>query len=99
MPAPRCSRRRRSSARSQTGQAQIGEVLISIHENEDPIFGIDVVPFLATSFPEAKKLWRGVASRAIEKKLAAQGIMVLFAVPWGAAGHLRQEGHQHRSTT
>ena len=31
-----------------TGQAQIGEVLISIHENEDAVFGIDVVPFLAT---------------------------------------------------
>src|SRR5262249_4751294 len=65
-----------------TGQAQAGEVLISILENEDPIYGIDVVPFLATSFPQAKKLW--TASRpAIEKKLAAQGIVVLFAVPWG----------------
>ena len=68
-----------------TGQAQAGEVLISILENEDPIFGIDVVPFLATSFPEAKKLW--AASRPlIEKKLAAQGIMVLFSVPWGPQG-------------
>ena len=56
MPAPRCSRRRRSSARSPTGQAQIGEVLISIHENEDPIFGVDIVPFLATSYADAKKL-------------------------------------------
>ncbi len=25
-----------------SGQAQMGEVLLSIHENEDPIFGIDV---------------------------------------------------------
>src|SRR5438067_12767659 len=24
----------------QTGQAQIGEVLLSLHENEDPIFGL-----------------------------------------------------------
>jgi len=68
-----------------TGQAQMGEVLISILENEDPIYGIDVVPFLATSFPQAKKLW--AASRpAIEKKLAAQGITVLFGVPWGPQG-------------
>lgn len=68
-----------------TGQAQAGEVLISILENEDPIYGIDVVPFLATSFPQAKKLW--AASRpAIEKKLAAQGITVLFGVPWGPQG-------------
>src|SRR5215212_6240897 len=68
-----------------TGQAQAGEILISILENESPIFGIDVVPFLATSFPEAKKLW--LASKPlIEQKLAAQGIMVLFTVPWGPQG-------------
>ena len=46
-----------------TGQAQIGEVLISIHENEDPIFGIDVVPFLATSFPRGDEALAGVAGR------------------------------------
>src|SRR6187401_2836206 len=68
-----------------TGQAQTGEILISILENEDPIFGIDVVPFLATSFPEAMKLW--IASRPlIEQKLGAQGIQVLFTVPWGPQG-------------
>ena len=68
-----------------TGQAQAGEILISILENESPIFGIDVVPFLATSFPEAKKLW--LASKPlIEQKLAAQGTMVLFTVPWGPQG-------------
>src|SRR5947207_8376924 len=68
-----------------TRQAQAGETLITILENERPIFGIDVVPFLATSFPEAKKLW--LASKPlIEQKLAAQGIMVLFAVPWGPQG-------------
>src|ERR1043165_2092744 len=68
-----------------TGQAQTGEILISILENENPIFGIDVVPFLATSFPESMKLW--IASKpAIEQKLGAQGIQVLFAVPWGPQG-------------
>ena len=68
-----------------TGQAQAGEILISILENESPIYGIDVVPFLATSFPEAKKLW--LASKPlVEQKLAAQGIMVLFTVPWGPQG-------------
>src|SRR5215813_7794350 len=54
-----------------TGQAQIGEVLISLHENEDPLFGIDVVPFLATSYPASKKLWQA-SKPAIEKKLASQ---------------------------
>ena len=69
----------------QTGQAQIGEVLISLHENEDPVFGVDVIPFLATSYPEAKKLW-AASKAAIEKKLASQGLMVLFAVPWAPQG-------------
>src|ERR1700752_265616 len=68
-----------------TGQAQAGEVLISLHENEEPLFGIDVIPFLATSYPASKKLW--LASKAaIEKKLASQGLMLLFAVPWGPQG-------------
>jgi TRAP-type C4-dicarboxylate transport system substrate-binding protein len=69
----------------QTGQAQMGEVLLSLHENEDPMFGLDVVPFLATSFPEAMKLYK-VSKPAIEKKLASQGLMLLFAVPWAPQG-------------
>src|SRR5262245_22657547 len=68
-----------------TGQAQTGEILISILENENAIFGIDVVPFLATSFPQSMKLW--LASKPlIEQKLGAQGMQVLFAVPWGPQG-------------
>jgi TRAP-type C4-dicarboxylate transport system substrate-binding protein len=69
----------------QTGQAQIGEVLISLHENESPIYGVDVVPFLATSFAQAKKLY-AASKPAIEKKLESQGLMLLFAVPWAPQG-------------
>jgi TRAP-type C4-dicarboxylate transport system substrate-binding protein len=67
------------------GQAKLGEVLISFHENEDPVFGIDVVPFLATSFVQAQKLW-AASKPAIERKLATQRLMVLFAVPWPPQG-------------
>jgi TRAP-type C4-dicarboxylate transport system substrate-binding protein len=67
------------------GQAQIGEVLISLHDNEEPIFGIDVVPFLATSYDEARKLW-AASKPLIERKLAAQGLMALFGVPWPPQG-------------
>jgi len=69
----------------QTGQAQAGEVLMSLHENEDPLYGLDVVPFLATSFDQSKKLW-DAQRPAIEKKLASQGLMLLFAVPWPPQG-------------
>jgi TRAP-type C4-dicarboxylate transport system substrate-binding protein len=75
----------------QTGQAQIGEVLLSIHENEDALYGLDVVPFLATSFADSRKLWE-VSRPAIEAKLAAQGLMVLMGVPWGPQGiYAKQE--------
>ena len=69
----------------QTGQAQMGEVLISLHENEDPIFGIDVIPFLATSYADAKKLY-AASKPAVEKKLDSQGLKLLFAVPWAPQG-------------
>lgn len=69
----------------QTGQAQMGEVLMSLHENEDPIFGIDVVPFLATSFADSMKLYKA-SKPAIEKKLDSQGLKLLFMVPWAPQG-------------
>lgn len=68
-----------------TGQAQLGEVLISIHENEDPIFGLDTIPFLASSYADAKKLY-DARKAAIAAKLDSQGIMLLYAVPWGPQG-------------
>jgi TRAP-type C4-dicarboxylate transport system substrate-binding protein len=69
----------------QTGQAQMGEILMSLHENEDPLYGVDVVPFLATSFDQARKLWE--AQRPVlEKKLSGQGLMLLYAVAWPPQG-------------
>jgi TRAP-type C4-dicarboxylate transport system substrate-binding protein len=68
-----------------TGQAQMGEILISIHENEDPVFGLDTIPFLTSSFADAKKLWLA-QKPAISKKLDGQGLVVLYAAPWPAQG-------------
>lgn len=65
----------------QTGQTQAGEFILSGAANENVIFGIDSIPFLATSYDEAMKLYRA-AKPATEKILAAQGIKVLFSVPW-----------------
>ncbi|MBY0530341.1 MAG: TRAP transporter substrate-binding protein [Xanthobacteraceae bacterium] len=69
----------------QTGQAEIGEVLVSLLENEDPVFGADVVPFLATSYAEAKKLY-AATKPAMQKKFESQGIILLYAVPWPPQG-------------
>ena len=69
----------------QGGQAQIGEILISGYSNEDPLFGVDSVPFLATSYADAAKLWKA-SRKAIEDRFAKQGMMVLYSVPWPPQG-------------
>jgi TRAP-type C4-dicarboxylate transport system substrate-binding protein len=69
----------------QGGQAQAGEILISGYSNEDPIFGVDSVPFLASSYPEAARLWKA-SRKAIEERFAKQGLMVLYSVPWPPQG-------------
>ena len=69
----------------QGGQAQAGEILLVNFENEDPLYGIDGVPFLATSYAEAGKLYKA-ERKALEEKLAKQGMMLLFAVPWPPQG-------------
>jgi TRAP-type transport system periplasmic protein len=69
----------------QGGQAQIGEILFTNFENEDPIFGVSGVPFIATSYDLSRKLHK--ASRSyIEDRLAKQGMMLLFSVPWPPQG-------------
>jgi len=69
----------------QGGQAQMGEILISGYSNEDPIFGIDSVPFLATSYADARRLWNA-SRKPIEERFAKQGLKVLYAVPWPPQG-------------
>lgn len=65
----------------QTGQVQMGEVFISILGNQNPIFSLDSLPFLATSYSDARKLWK--ASKAkVSGLLAKDGIKLLYAVPW-----------------
>ena len=69
----------------QTGVAQLGERLLSAHQNEEVIFGYDSVPFLATSFDASKKLWAAARATMVEK-LDAQNLVLLYAVPWPGQG-------------
>lgn len=69
----------------QGGQAQAGEVLLVNHQNEWQIFGVDGQPFFAVSYEDSAKLYK--AQRPLlEKKLAEQGLLLLFAVPWPPQG-------------
>ena len=69
----------------QGAQAQAGEMLWVNYENENALFGIDGVPFLATSYGDAMKLWKA-SRKPLEEQLAKQGLKVLFSVPWPPQG-------------
>ena len=69
----------------QGGQAQAGEILLVNFQNEWPLWGIDGIPFLATSYADSFKLYQ--ASKAtLQKKLGEQGMVLLYAVAWPPQG-------------
>jgi TRAP-type transport system periplasmic protein len=65
----------------QTGQTQAAEFILSGAANENPLYGVDSIPFLATSYADARRLY-DVSKPALEKLLAQQGMKLLFSVPW-----------------
>jgi TRAP-type C4-dicarboxylate transport system substrate-binding protein len=69
----------------QSGQAQVGEILLVNFENENPMYGIDGMPFLATSYAQSKKL-ANVQKPFLEKLLQTQGLKLLYTVAWPPQG-------------
>lgn len=69
----------------QSGQTAIGEFILSSAANENPMFGLDSIPFLATSYVEAKKLDE-VSHPQLERTLHEQGLKLLYTVPWPPQG-------------
>ncbi len=69
----------------QTGQAPIGERLLSAHQNESALFGVDSIPFLATSYEDSDKLIHA-AQGAIAAELDSQNLHLLYSCPWPGQG-------------
>jgi len=69
----------------QGGQAQIGEILLMNYANEDPLFELDALPFLTNSYESAWRLYQ-VQKPWLQKKLAAQGMRLLYSVAWTTQG-------------
>lgn len=69
----------------QGGQAQAGEFFLVSFQNEWGIFGTDGLPFLATSFAEARRLYQ-IQKPLLEQKLDQQGMLLLYTVPWPPQG-------------
>jgi len=69
----------------QAGIVPIGEVLMSALGNEDPMFEIDSIPFIASSFDASEKLWK-VAREQIAARLDKQGVVLVYGAPWPPQG-------------
>lgn len=69
----------------QGAQAQLGEILLANFQNEWQIFGVDGLPFLADSYDASMKLYKA-QKPFLEKKLAEQGMVLLYAVAWPPQG-------------
>lgn len=68
-----------------SGQVPAGEFFMGLLTNDNPAFGIDALPFLATNYDDAEKLWEA-QEEVITELLDAQGLMPLYAVPWPPQG-------------
>jgi len=69
----------------QGNQAQAGEFLMVNFQNEWPLWGLDGLPFLATSYADSAKLYQA-SKPTVQKKLAEQGMILLYAVAWPPQG-------------
>ncbi len=69
----------------QTGQVQIGEILLSAYGNEDPFFEVDSVPQLVTSTAQARRLAE-LQRPYVEARFNRQGLSLLYWVPWPPSG-------------
>ncbi|MBO9466471.1 TRAP transporter substrate-binding protein [Tropicibacter sp. R15_0] len=68
-----------------SGQVPAGEFFLSLLANDNAAFGVDSLPFLATNYGEAEKLW-AAQKEVIDQLLDEQRLMALYAVPWPPQG-------------
>jgi TRAP-type C4-dicarboxylate transport system substrate-binding protein len=67
------------------GKTPAGEILISLAAEEAPVYGLDSIPFLATGYDGARKLYNA-QKPFLEQQLAKEGLVLLFSVPWPPQG-------------
>ena len=69
----------------QGGKAEAGEVLMAGITKEVPLAGADSVPFVLSTYKDARRLWQ-YQSPLIETALAEKGLVPLYAVAWPPQG-------------
>lgn len=63
------------------GQVQLGELLVSSLGNDDALFQVDTLPFLATDYEQSKRLW-AASKEVLSAKLDEKGAVLLYVTPW-----------------
>ena len=74
----------------QTGQVQVGEILLSAYGQESPFFEVDGIPFLSRGQKTAWQVYE-LTFPFIDSRLREKGLMPLFAVPWPGQGLYAQK--------
>ena len=66
-------------------QVPIGEFLLSQLANQNALFEVDAVPFLATDYDQAARLWE-ISRPHVEALLGQEGLIALYSIPWPPQG-------------
>ena len=69
----------------QSGQIPIGEIRLGAYGNDDPMFNLDSMPFIAPTYEDAWDL-KDAQKPYFEKLLGDGGMMALFFQPWPGQG-------------
>ena len=63
------------------GQVDIAELQLTQFANQEELYNVEALPYLAKSTEEAMTLWE-IATPFIEERLKRDRIMLLYTVPW-----------------
>ena len=69
----------------QSGQIPIGEIRLGVYGNEDPMYILAGLPFIAGTYDDAWKL-KDVQKPYFDKLFAKNGMKILFYSPWPGQG-------------
>ena len=69
----------------QRGKIPIGEIRLGIYGNEDPMYILAGLPFIAPDYSSAWLL-KDVQMEYLQEKFAKKGLMILYTAPWPGQG-------------
>ena len=69
----------------QRGQIPIGEIRLGIYGNEDPMYILAGLPFIAPDYSSAWLL-KDVQMEYLQEKFDKKGLMILYTAPWPGQG-------------